>query len=184
MSIATLITAEEFAGMSFDRPVELVRGEIIEMTNPGGRHGNLCFRLGGILYRWLESHPEFDAASNDTGVLLEQDLDTVRGPDILVMRKSRLPGGQFPKTHLTDSPELAIEVRSPSDRTSEILEKVAMYLAAGVVEVWVVDPGQRVVHVYHESEGDLTVSEQETLTSTCLPDFALPLANLFQGMAP
>ena len=30
-STATLITADEFAGMSFDKPVELVRGEIVEL---------------------------------------------------------------------------------------------------------------------------------------------------------
>lgn len=47
MSTATtLITAEEFMAMSFDRPTELVRGEIIEMTNPGGRHGLVCANAG------------------------------------------------------------------------------------------------------------------------------------------
>lgn len=181
MSTATLITAEEFAAMSFDRPVELVRGEIIEMTNPGGRHGNICFRLGGLLYQWLARHPEYDAASNDTGVLLEQDPDTIRGPDLLVLNKSRLPSGQFPKKHLTVAPELAIEVRSPSDRTSEVLEKVALYLSAGVTEVWVIDPEMRVVHVYREDEGDQTFGEQDTVTSRCLPDFSLPVTELFMG---
>ncbi len=95
MSTATLITAEEFAAMSFDRPVELVRGEIIEMTNPGGRHGNISFGWGDSCTMWLARHPEYDAASNDTGVLLEQDPDTIRGPDLLVLNKSRLPSVSF-----------------------------------------------------------------------------------------
>ena len=39
MTTQTLITAEQFSSMSFDVPTELVRGELVEMTNPGGWHG-------------------------------------------------------------------------------------------------------------------------------------------------
>lgn len=180
MSTTALITAEEFSSMSFDRPVELIRGEIVELTNTGGRHGNICFRLSGLIFQWLASHPEFDAASNDTGVLLERDSDTVRGPDLLVMRKSRLPAGQFPKKHLTSAPELAIEVRSPSDRTSEVLEKVAMFLAAGVVEVWVIEPDHQLVFIHRDNEETTVFQGSDSLTSPQLPDFECPLPKLFE----
>jgi Uma2 family endonuclease len=175
-----LITADEFAAMSFDRPVELVRGEIVEMTNPGGRHGNICFRLSLKIGAWIETHPEFDAATNDSGILLERNPDTVRGPDLLVIRKSRLPAGQFPKSHLTAPPEVAVEVRSSSDRTSEVLHKVALFLSAGVAEVWVIDPDHRRVIVYRDLEEEIVFDAPQVLTSSGLPGFNCPLDKLFE----
>jgi Uma2 family endonuclease len=182
MSTATVITAEEFATMSFDRPVELVRGEIVAMTNPGGHHGKLCLRISGMIYNWLDAHPEYDAASNDTGVLLECDPDTVSGPDVLVIRKARLPGGQMPKRHLTVSPEVAIEIRSPSDRSREALQKAFTFLAAGVTEVWVVEPNHHRVTIHRDNEETTVFQGNDILTSPQLPDFECPLSKLFEGI--
>lgn len=175
-----LITADEFAAMSFDSPVELVRGEIVEMTNPGGRHGNICFRLALVIGAWIEKHPEFDAATNDSGILLERNPDTVRGPDLLVIRKAVLPGGRFPKAHIKSAPEVAIEVRPPGDRTSEVLHKVALFLAAGVAEVWVIDPDHRRVIVYRDLEEVTVFDAPQVLTTSRLPDFSCPLDKLFE----
>jgi Uma2 family endonuclease len=41
---------------------------------------------------------------------------------------------------LEAAPEICIEILSPSNSTKEIEEKRASYLAAGAVEVWIVDP--------------------------------------------
>jgi Uma2 family endonuclease len=38
-----------------------------------------------------------------------------------------------------------MEIVSPDDRFSTVLEKVAEYLQAGIASVWIVDPYQRVV---------------------------------------
>jgi Uma2 family endonuclease len=183
MSTATLITAEEFIAMSFDRPVELVRGEIVEMTNPGYRHGNLCFRLALIIGRWLESHAEFDVATNDTGVLIEVDPDTVRGPDLMILRKSKLPGGRGPVGHLTIPPEVAVEIRSPSDRSNDVMRKVALFLAAGVAEVWVIEPDHQRVFIHRDNEETTVFQGSDIVTSPQLPGLECPLAKLFEGIA-
>lgn len=183
MSTATLITAEEFASMSFDKPVELVRGEIIEMTNPGFRHGNLCFRLAIMIGRWLETHPDYDVATNDSGVQIEAEPDTVRGPDLMVVRKSKLPGGQGPIGHLTIPPDVAIEIRSPSDRSNDVMRKVSLFLAAGVAEVWVIEPDHRRVFVHRDHEETTVFQGDDSVSSPQLPDFECPLAKLFEGIA-
>ncbi len=183
MSTATLITAEEFATMSFDRPCELVRGEIVEMTNPGFRHGNLCFRLALMIGRWMESHSDFDVASNDSGVLVESDPDTVRGPDLLIVRKSKLPPGGSPVGHLTFPPDVAIEIRSPSDRSHDVMRKVSLFLAAGVTEVWVIEPDHQRVFIHRDQEETTVFQATDVLTTPQLPDFACPLSLLFEGLA-
>ena len=46
------------------------------------------------------------------------------------------------------SPVLAVEILSPSDKHEDVVEKIRLYLEAGVV-VWEVDPDFRRVSVHH-----------------------------------
>ena len=59
MSTTTaLITAEAYLQMADNgQPTELVRGEVITMPPPTPRHGQICFRAGYLLQRYLDDHP-------------------------------------------------------------------------------------------------------------------------------
>lgn len=52
-----LVTADEFLQMSFEHPVELERGEIVEMPPAGFAHGILCGRIFLALSRWSDEAP-------------------------------------------------------------------------------------------------------------------------------
>jgi Uma2 family endonuclease len=182
MSTTTLITAEEFAEMSFDVPVELIKGEIVEMTLPGGWHGAICFNTAGLLRDWIRGGADFRAMTNDSGVILERDPDTVRGPDLLVIRRDRLPGGEIPRKLFEVPPDVAIEVKSPTDRWSEIHVKVGMFFAAGTGEVWVIDPDHRRVHIFHAEDEPTILNEGETVSSALLPGFSVPVSDFFEGI--
>ncbi|WP_437223985.1 Uma2 family endonuclease [Planctomicrobium sp. SH661] len=183
MSTITLLTADEFDSMSFDMPVELIRGEVVEMTNPGGRHGAICFRLAGILHDWLKTAVDYVALTNDTGVLLERNPDTVRGPDLMVFHQSRLPQGRIPTGHFRVAPDVAIEVVSPSDRIPDILQKVSLFLRAGVGEVWVIYPDRQHVHIYKSDDEPTILDVDHQLTSPLLPGFTCTVHDLFRGIA-
>ncbi|WP_437202725.1 Uma2 family endonuclease [Planctomicrobium sp. SH664] len=182
MSTSTLITANQFADMSFDVPVELIHGEVIAMTNPGGWHGAVCLNIAGVLFRWISQGAEYRAASNDPGVLTERDPDTVRGPDLLVIQRARLIDGRMPRKYFTVPPDVAIEVKSPNDRWPEILEKVSQFLRAGVSEVWVVDPDHTRVHAYRIDDEPTVFSRGDRLVSAFLPGFDCAVEELFQGI--
>lgn len=62
--------------------------------------------------------------------------------------------GEFMKKHgystpYAQSPEVCVEVRLPSNRQEEIEEKVALYLAAGAQEIWVVVEGHGITYYTH-----------------------------------
>ena len=140
-STTTLMTADEFSAMSHERPSELIRGEVVEMTSPGSRHGKICSNVSYILEGWArrQSNP-WVVISNDSGVQTGGVPDSVRGSDVYAIRHDRLPDGVLPDGHMIVAPELCVEVMSPSDRWPEILSKVSEFLRAGVLEVWVIDP--------------------------------------------
>src|SRR6516164_4722798 len=84
-----LMTAEEFFDWANhpdnrDKYCELERGEIVEMTKPGIRHGVVCANVVAILRDFTWKRKKGYVCSNDTGMVVERDPDTVRGPDVLL----------------------------------------------------------------------------------------------------
>ena len=183
MSTTTaLVTADEFSAMAHERPSELIRGEIVEMTSPGRRHGQVCSNVSYLLQAWSRQQSvPYNIISNDAGVLTERDSDSdsVRGPDVSAIRNDRLPDGELPVGHMSVAPELCVEVMSPSDRWPDVLSKVSELLRAGVHEMWVIDPSRRRVHLYHSDDEPTVLDQDENLTSTALPGLMVAVQELF-----
>jgi Uma2 family endonuclease len=187
MTTTTVITAEEFAQMTFDGPVELIDGELVEMTRPGGVHGVSCNNAAFLVETWVRAaarQGRWLSVINDTGVVTRRGPDTVRGPDVFVIRRDRLPGGKVPGGNFPVAPDLCIEVKSPHDRWSEIIQKVSEYLAIGVMEVWVIDPEHRRAHVYRADTEPDVLNRSDILRSNVLPDFVCPVDEFFRGIEP
>jgi Uma2 family endonuclease len=167
------MTAEELAALPDDGfQYELVRGELRRMPPPKPEHGLVCVRL--IL--WLSSYVDAGRVTvigNDSGVTLERNPDTVRGPDVAVYRNADLPPRPW-TSYFTTSPALAAEVASPGESTSEIEEKIADYRRAGVPLIWYVFPDTKTVWV------DGAGRERVVLTATD----ALDGSDVLPGLPP
>jgi Uma2 family endonuclease len=73
-----LMTAEEFYEWAHrpenrDKPFELERGEVVEMSRPGKRHGMICGNVAGILRNYAVQRQKGYVCTNDTGVVVERD---------------------------------------------------------------------------------------------------------------
>ena len=93
ITITQFITAEEFAAMS--PPVdgskqELVRGEIVTMSRPKPRHGFVQANIGALLINYTKPN-RLGWVFLESGVILEREPDTVRGPDVCFYSITRLP---------------------------------------------------------------------------------------------
>jgi Uma2 family endonuclease len=179
-----LITAEQFALLPDDDTItELVRGKIVRMNPPYPYHGYVCSKISRILGNFVDTADLGRVLTNDSGVITERDPDTVRGADIAFYRFDKIPRGPFPvDAYLTVVPDLIVEVRSPSDRWSNVLEKVTEYLKAGVVAVIVVDPKSLSVQVHRDSDQmPQTLRDNDELTlPDLLPGFSVPVKRLFE----
>jgi Uma2 family endonuclease len=105
----------------------------------------------------------------------------VRIPDIAYISWSRLPGGRVPQTPIPRlAPDLAIEVLSRTNTAAEMRRKRGEYFEAGVVLVWMVDPGKRRVTVFTSPEDSVTYGSSEILDGgNVLPGFALAVDDIF-----
>lgn len=84
----------------------------------------------------------------DASFRLARNPDTVYLPDAAFVRADRIRDRSTLDFPFEGAPDLAVEVRSPSDRLSRVQRKMDRYLAGGVGLAWLVDPVTRTVAVY------------------------------------
>ena len=119
--------------------------------------------------------------SSDGGFVLFPDRETVRVPDVAFVRADRMPQGEARRHFPRLAPDLVVEVLSPTDRASDVLAKVAMYLDAGVPLIWLIDPDERTVTVLAANTAPVTLHTGDTLDGgEVLPDFQIAVADIFE----
>ena len=178
------MTAEEFYEWS-DRPenedklFELERGEIIELSRAGRRHGLVCANVAGILGNFASRRKHGYVCSNHTPVVVERNPDSVRGPDVLYFDDAKKFEDVDEKYGETP-PLLAVEVLSPNDTVGKMNRRIREQLLFGARVVWLLDPEARNVTVYRLGQDYGVVEEAEELDGgDVLPDFRCKVAEFF-----
>jgi Uma2 family endonuclease len=92
-------------------------------------------------------------------------------------RSGELPGDGY----VAGGPQLAVEVRSPSNTMSQLMLKAEEYLSAGTELVWIIDQLKECARVVSPA-GTTVISRDGTLDGgTTLPGFTLKLSDLFDA---
>jgi Uma2 family endonuclease len=162
-----------------NRFFELDRGEVVEMPPPGKHHGFVCANVSRILGNFAVQRRKGYVCTNDAGMIVEKDPDTVRGPDVTFYEDAETTL-DMERQYAARPPLLAVEVLSPDDRINRVIRRITQMLRAGVAVVWLVDPEGRDVSVYRAGQDpSLMVEAQELTGEPALPDFRCRIADFF-----
>ena len=177
---AKLMTAEELLEMPDDGfRYELVRGELVKMAPAGRIHGKRGNRVNYSLSAHVYENNLGETYLAETGFHLETDPDHVLAPDIAFVSREREEATPDVDGFFPGPPDLAVEVVSPSDRLTEVTDKVAEWLAAGTRMVVVVNPRNHTVQS-HTLDGVTELTEADTLDGgDVVPGWRLPVADIF-----
>ena len=140
---------EEYLALPETTMAEFIDGEIYMMASPNRRHQ----KLAGELFYAIQSRIKEKGGSCEVypapfGVKLFEDKNDTVEPDISVIcDKSKLTDAGC-----TGAPDWVIEIVSPSDAKHDYVDKLKLYLDAGVPEYWIVDPTEEIVTAYHLQE--------------------------------
>ncbi len=174
-----LITGEELLAMGDIGPCELIDGRIVSMSPTGSEHGVVELSLGRQLGNFVAEQQLGWVMTGEVGIYTGRNPDRVRGADIVFISKERLPAGP-PQGFLEVAPELVVEIISPGDRWQEVRQKLEEYFAIGVDWVWIVEPENQTVLVYHSSTDVEKFEAEESLSGQgVLAGFTLPVTALF-----
>ena len=170
-----MMTLEEFLVSDVDG-YEYVKGELIPMAAPSAEHGLIGANVSWYLSRYVRENQLGAVVGSETGF---QVGERVLKPDVAFVSTPRLPADLIKAFPV--SPDLAVEVISPSETFRKAVEKAFAYLEAGTRLVWVIEPGSKTVIVYR-SETDITLlTREDTLTGEDVVEgFACQVAELFE----
>ena len=175
-----LITGEELARMGNLGRCELIDGRIVEMSPTGDTHGGVELAIGSALRAFVLAHKLGKVRVGEVGIYTQRDPDRVRGVDVLFISNERYAQKQS-ESYLDVAPELIVEVLSPNDSWSAVMQKLREYFAISVRLVWVADPAARRVFAYRSLTDVREFAEADDLPGDdVLPGFAVKVAQLFE----
>jgi Uma2 family endonuclease len=180
----TDITADALMALGSDARVEVVDGEIVEMSPVGELHLIVAENLHDILRPYAKQHRLGPVYSDGLIYVLKQGQRgqrSARGPDISFVRKERVPPGRDIRRPLRIAPTLAVEVFSPDENMEDTLKRVIDFLDAGTEQVWLVYPVNKQIHIYRHGVSHIQVyTEGDVMNAGDLfPGLTIALADVF-----
>ena len=157
--------------------VELIRGEIVEMSPIGKRHTPFVDNLTELLITRLTGRA---IVSVQNPVALSDDTEPQ--PDLKVLRRRRPPYKE--REAFGEDTVLIIEVAETSLRYDRST-KLRLYAESGIPEYWIVDCAAESVEIHRTPQADgyrdvLRVADAEmTVSPQEFPDVTLTLAEIF-----
>lgn len=168
------MTLDEFIEYDIEG-YEYVKGELVPKSPATRAHSRISVNVIRYLDRFVDENQLGEVHVEATFRVGERGLK----PDMAFVSSTRLDGDEnkgFPIP-----PDLAIEVISPSDVQSRVVEKAFVYLNAGTRLVWIFEPRSHTVTVYRSEEDIVLLQYEDTLTGEdVVPGFTCPVSQLFE----
>lgn len=179
-------TYADYLTWRFDDMVEIIKGKIFKMSpGPNTYHQtismNISLLIGGAL-RNTQCKPF--AAPTDVRLITkspkDEDIITVVQPDFFVVCDPT----KMDTRGCLGSPDFVIEIISPFTSSKDVRIKFNLYEEAGVLEYWIIHPGDRYVQCYVLENGVYKESgiyaEEGIIPVRTLPQVEVKFEDVFE----
>ena len=179
---ATRLTYDDYLRFPDDgQRHEIIEGEHYMSPPPVIRHQRILLKLSHLMQSYLDEHRVGEILFAPVAVLLSEF--NIFEPDLLYLSSERRD--LLTLKNLQGSPDLVVEILSPSTRSRDERLKRDVYRRTGVREYWIIDPDRNLIDVYRweqpkSSEKPLRLGIGESATTPLIPGFVLPLDKLFR----
>ncbi len=175
-------TYEDYMNIPEGERIEIIDGEVYNMTPPSRNHQKLSFVLSGKLFNYLQGKT-CEAYVAPFAVFLGEESQSLKErhcvePDLSVIcdKKKLIQQGCL------GSPDFIIEIVSPSTRSHDYMRKLNLYSMYGVKEYWIVNPLNKTIAVYVSNDGTFEVPEKytfyDTIESAVLENFFVDFSEI------
>jgi len=178
------VTPAQFEVLCHDNPdlrLELTAtGELIVMPPTGSKTGRRNSILTRRVAEWTERDATGVSFDSSTGFTLPNGA--IRSPDASWVRRDRweLLSQTEQEGFAPVCPDFVIELRSATDRLSDIKGKLVEYIESGAQLGWLLDPFERRVHIYRLGHPVKVFEDPETVSGDPeVPGFVLYVRELW-----
>ncbi|MEA2326245.1 MAG: hypothetical protein QOE68_1204 [Thermoanaerobaculia bacterium] len=159
---------------------EIIDGEHYVNASPLEKHQRVSYNLIVEIGIYLRQHP--------VGRLYHAPFDVVFSrydvvePDLMFISKEHQ--AIITSRNVQGSPDLLLEILSPSNTRYDEVTKRALYERTGVGEYWIINPVRDTVRIFRRNaagryEIAANLSRNETLTSPLFPMLEIQLDEIF-----
>jgi len=183
-------TYADYVLWKFNERVELLKGYLRQMAAPSRKHQRVSAKLNAAFFTNFAGHSchvyaaPFDVRlpkKNPVGIN-PKDVYTVVQPDICVVCDL----SKLDDAGCLGSPDLIVEILSPSNSKTDLFDKYKIYEEAGVKEYWIANPMEKLLQQYilndisqrYELLNVATTDEQ--LTAHIFPMLEVNVADIFE----
>ena len=142
-------TYKDYLLIDDDKRYEILRGGLIMVPAPFTIHQRLLRNIEDILWNFVKEKKLGEVLVAPTDVVLSEDI--VVQPDMFFISKERLD--IIKEAAIMGSPDLIVEIISPSSASYDTVEKRDIYEEYGVKEYWLVFPQEKAIEVLALEDG-------------------------------
>lgn len=179
-------TYADYLTWRFDEMVEIIKGKIFKMSPaPNTFHQMVSANILTLLKVATKGQKcKTFAAPTDVRLITKgidnENIKTVVQPDIFIVCDS----SKLDERGCIGSPDLIIEILSPSSSSKDLNIKYSLYEEAGVREYWIVHPGDLYVQCYILEDGKYRNSgvyaEYDKVPVHTIPGLELAVEEIFE----
>ena len=169
-----------------DERWELIEGAAWDMSPaPNTEHQSVSMQFSIIIGEFLRNKPckvfaaPFDVRLQGKEDLPDDEIETVVQPDIAVICGQR----KIDKKGCLSSPDIIIEILSPSTAFKDETYKLKLYEKHGVLEYWIVNPEAEYIVIYRLEGNRYNKPEyfkdNDIIESTILKGLKINLPDIF-----
>lgn len=182
-AIAHRVTDDELLQLSSDNPDTKFEtnkeGKLIIMSPTGSSTGEKNSSLLIQVGNWNLSNKSGKVFDSSTGFKFTDGA--VRSPDVSwieVTRWNELTPEQQERFAPID-PDFVIELRSPTDKLSDLQQKMEEYISCGVRLGWLINPQEQQVEIYRQGQDkEVLVNPQSLSGEVVLPNLVVNLSDI------
>lgn len=155
-------------------------GELIVMPGTGSKTGDRNAELTSQLRVWTKK--DGTGISFDSSTMFALPNGAIRSPDGSWARREKWDSltERQQESFAPICPDFVVELRSPSDRLSQVRAKMVEYMENGASLGWLIDPFEFRVYVYKPDREVVILESPETVSGDpLLPGFNLDLMELW-----
>lgn len=158
---------------------ELINGIIVKRSSPSPTHQIISGKLFDTINTFLKT--------NKLGIIFFAPIDVFLDdenlflPDLVFISEKRKE--IITENGIESSPDLVVEILSPSTARYDRGEKMKIYKRNQIQEYWIIDPKARSIEIYVFNQNDYDLKEfaieKGEVKSLVLENFVLNIENIF-----
>jgi Uma2 family endonuclease len=185
MATISKLTLDEFLALPETKPgSEYVDGAIRQKPLPNVAHMIVQLLLDVVVGLFVQRNGLGICGPEGRCVFGPPGGERPLLPDFLFVARAHLAGLDL-RGPIRRAPDLAVEILSPDDRMTDVMDKLRFYLLNGVRLVWLIDPDNRTLTVMTSVGEARILSEDDTFDGgdvlpgfTCVVRDILPPADI------